>query len=87
MKQNFNNTETGLFNLEEFIGYPIDVVNKYFKDKCWITIDCFNDYKLVWANHLINKSIVAKSQMIDDINLGYEIVVNIWWFEGIYSGI
>lgn len=75
----------GLFNLDEFIGYPIQVVNNYFKEKGWEMIDCFNDYKWAWVKKDMNKSIIAKVDMIDDENLGNEIVNSIWWYEGTYS--
>ena len=76
---------SGLFDLQEFHGWPTSVVNKYFQDKGWEMIDCFNDYKYVWVNHSLNKSIVAKTEMIDNDSLGNEIIANISWFDGIYS--
>lgn len=75
----------GLFNLHEFHGWPPTIVNKYFKEKGWEIIDCFNDYKWVWVNYFLNKSIVAKTEIVDEDVLGNEMIVNIWWYEGIYS--
>jgi hypothetical protein len=75
----------GLFDLDEFIGFPISVVNSYFIDKGWEAFDCFNDYKHAWVNHSLNRSIVAKIEMIDNEYLGNVIVDSIWWYEGIYS--
>jgi hypothetical protein len=75
----------GLFDLDEFIGYPILVVNNYFKDKGWEMVDCFNDYKWVWTKLDLNKSIVAKVDFVDDEILGNEVVNSIWWYDGIYS--
>jgi hypothetical protein len=80
-----NMLATGLFNLQEFHGWPINVVNTYFKEKGWQVFDCFNDYKRAWVNHSLNKSIVAKTEMVDNDVLGNEIVVDIWWYDGIYS--
>jgi hypothetical protein len=75
----------GLFNLEEFHGWPPTTVNNYFKDKGWESIDCFNDYKRAWVNRRLNKSIVAKTAMVDEDALGNEMIVDIWWYDGIYS--
>jgi len=75
----------GLFDLEEFIGYPVRVVNKYFIEKGWQSVDCFNDYKYVWVNNNLNKSIIAKIDMVDDEILGNEVINSIRYFEGIYS--
>ena len=75
----------GLFDLQEFHGWPPTTVNNYFKDKGWIMIDCFNDYKWAWVNHSLNKSIVAKTEMVDEDALGNEMIVDIWWYDGIYS--
>ncbi len=77
--------ETGLFNLNEFIGYPVFVVNKYFKEKAWQMIECFNDYKWVWVNNEIGKSIIAKVEIIDNETLGNEVIDIIYWYEGIYK--
>ena len=77
-------TSNGLFNLDEFIGYPVQVVNKYFTEKGWEMVDCFNDYKYVWIKTDINKSIIAKVDIIDDENLGNEVVNKIWWNDHIY---
>lgn len=76
---------SGLFDLDEFIGFPISVVNSYFIDKGWEAFNCFNDYKHAWVNHSFNKSIVAKIEIVDNEYLGNVIVGSIWWYEGIYS--
>jgi len=33
----------------------------------------------------LNKSIVAKTAMVDEDALGNEMIVDIWWYDGIYS--
>lgn len=75
----------GLFDLHEFYGFPPTTVNNYFKDKGWKMIDCFNDYKWAWVNHSINKSIIAKTKIVDEDVLGNEMIVDIWSYDGIYS--
>ena len=75
----------GLFDLQEFHGWPPTTVNSYFKDKGWKMIDCLNDYKWAWVNHSINKSIVAKTEMVDEDALGNEKIIDIWCYDGIYS--
>jgi hypothetical protein len=80
-----DNLQHGLFDLDEFIGYPIQVVNNYFETKGWVLIECFNDYKYAWIKADINKSIIAFVSMIDDISLGNEVVNSISWFDGIYT--
>lgn len=80
-----NALSSGLFNLDEFVGWPLNVVNKYFTEKGWQMVACFNDYKWAWVNTLLNKSIIAKSEMVDNEALGNEIVESIWWYDGIYS--
>jgi hypothetical protein len=83
----FDNTfsAAGLFNLDEFIGYPILVVNKYFQEKGWKMVECFNDYKWAWVKTDMNKSIIAKVNIIDNEILCNEIVNTICWYEGIYT--
>lgn len=76
---------TGLFNLDEFISYPIKVVNKYFIDKGWEMVDCLNDYKWVWVNRRLNKSIIAMTEIIDDEILGNEIIHKIYTINSIYK--
>ena len=75
----------GLFDLQEIHGWPPTTVNNYFKDKGWIMIDCFNDYKWAWVNHALNKSIVAKTTWLDEDCLGDEFITDIWSYDGIYS--
>ena len=77
--------ETGLFNLNEFVGWPIGVVNKYFNDKGWQTVECVSDYKWVWVKHDIKMSIIAKIDMIDDEELGNKVVNQISAIFGVYS--
>jgi hypothetical protein len=81
----YENIEAGLFNLQEFIGYPAYVVNDYFKSKGWKSYDCFNDYKYAWINCDLNKSIIAKVDMADDEIYHHEVINSIWWFDGIYK--
>ena len=77
--------DAGLFDLQEFHGFPPTTVNNYFKDKGWKMIDCFNDYKWAWVNHSINKSIIAKTEIVDEGALGNEMIVDICSYDGIYS--
>jgi|LakMenEpi03Aug12_release.lakeMendotaPanAssembly.Ray.scaffolds.fasta_scaffold714106_2 hypothetical protein len=80
-----DNLQNGLFNLDEFIDYPIAVVDNYFENKGWVSVQCFNDYKYAWVKADINKSIIAFVSMTDDESLGFEIVNSISWFDGIYT--
>jgi hypothetical protein len=75
----------GLFNLEEFVGYPVGVVHNYLKEKGWETVECFNDYKYAWIKNDLNKSIIAKIDMVDNEELGNEIINEIRQYDGIYS--
>lgn len=83
--EKYLNDNNGLFNLDEFIGWPIQFVDKYFREKGWNMIECFNDYKWAWTNNKINKSIVAKVELIDDDVQFSEVVISIWYFDGIYK--
>lgn len=80
-----DNLQHGLFNLDEFIEYPITVVDNYLKNKGWLSVQCFNDYKYAWVKADINKSIIAFVSMTDNESLGFEIINSISWFDGIYT--
>lgn len=73
------------YELHEFIGYPILVVNKYLKKMGWEMEDSFHDYKWAWKNKNLKKIIVVKVNFVDDGYLGNEIVNTIYWYDGIYS--
>jgi len=79
----------GLFNLEEFIDFPVLIVHEYFTKKGWEMVECFNDYKWAWIHNSLNKSIIAKVDWTEDdklIDKGFiEIINSIWYFEGIYK--
>lgn len=85
IKSNDPLLSAGLFDLQEFCGWPVMAVNKYFKDKGWEVADCFNDYKRAWVNRSLDKTIIAKTEMIDDEALGNEIISTIMFYDGIYS--
>ena len=72
-------------DLHEFISWPPQSVNSYLKSKGWDMIPCFNDYKYVWINILLNKSIIAKIEIVDDSSLGNEMIVDIWCIDFIHS--
>jgi hypothetical protein len=74
--------ETGLFDLDAFMGYPISVVNEYFKGKGWQMVDCFNDYKWAWTRVDLNKSIIVKVDFVED---NFEVVNSITSIDGVYS--
>ena len=67
----------GLFDLDEFVGYPVQVVNDYFKKKGWEMIDVFDDYKWVWQKTDAGKRVIVKTEIVDNNKLGNEIVTKI----------
>jgi hypothetical protein len=74
-----------LEKIKEFIGNSVFKLDKELKEDGWQTISVFNDYKWVWVKPSINKSIVAKIDFIDNIELDNEIIIDIWSYDGIYS--
>jgi hypothetical protein len=76
-----------IIDLDEFLRKDPQWVNRYFKyiGSSWQLIDCFNDNKYVWINILLNKSIIAKTEMIEEDSLGNEMIVDIWCIDSIYS--
>jgi hypothetical protein len=49
----------------------------------WVLFDCFNDYKIVFVNEKLNKSIIAKIHYTDQDCI--EVIDSIWVYNGIYS--
>lgn len=51
---------SGLFNLNEFIGFPLSVARKYFEDKGWVMVESYNSNTYLFNNYNLNKSITIK---------------------------
>jgi hypothetical protein len=74
------------FDIEKFIGSAVYAVDGYFKSSIgWESVSCFNDYKCVWVNRTLGKSVIAKIEMIDDEFLRNQIVSSICYIDHIYQ--
>lgn len=68
-------------NSIDFIGRPVQDLHNLLTENGWKMIECFNDYKWVWVNHNLNKSIIAKTEFTD---AGVEEINSMFEYKGIY---
>lgn len=71
--------------LDKFINMPVYFLSYFLCDNGWKVVPCFNDYKWVWVNESINKSIIAKVEMVDDDFPFIELIYSIWAIDHVYS--
>lgn len=76
--------------LQQFVGKSERDIWLYLHGKGWVSFDCFNDYKTVWINKALNKSIVARVSPSCEITpefVAIMIIESIWSYDGIYTDI
>jgi hypothetical protein len=82
-KTNKQIKDNGLFDLEEFLGYPRYVACEYFENKGWEYFPVWNDNNMVLNNHELNVHIIAKSEVIDDEKYRFERIIDIGLHKGV----
>ena len=65
-----------------FIGAKSELLREVLSED-WKTFDCFNDYKIVFINKTINKSIIVKISY-PEADLA-ETINDIWLIDYLYS--